>query len=204
MSVATLALTALPFVLSPGTSFAITIDAAGRGDQRAPLKVWTGTALGLAVIASITAFSGIGEFFTAHDTARTVFGSVGGAILMTYGILSGIKALRAAQTPETTQPPARRLILWAFLALITNIKALTLYTLVVPNLRTAGSSAPALFTAFTAVHAVMMLAWLLLVGEGVRHIPGIATSPRVRAALTGIAALTLVTIGTQTLLRSLT
>ena len=92
---------------------------------------------------------------------------------------------------------------WAFLALITNVKALSLYALVVPGLDTAALAGPALFFLFAGVHVAMLLLWLALLGEGVRRIPSIGTSPRVRAGLLTIAAATLIAIGVRTLLEAL-
>lgn len=203
MTLGLLALTALPFVVSPGASFAITVDAASSGDRRAPLKVWAGTTLGIAVIASVVSVSGVGRFLAENDTARTIFGVAGGAILIALGASSLIRALRSRR-PTTSKPrPARRLVLWAFLALVVNVKALTLYALVVPSLGTATLTGPTLFFLFAGVHVALLLLWLTLLGEGVRRVPRIGTSPRVRAGLLSVAAATLVVIGTRTLLEAL-
>ncbi|MEV1130953.1 LysE family transporter [Agromyces sp. NPDC049794] len=203
MTLALLALTALPFVVSPGASFAITVDAVSAGDRRAPAKVWAGTTLGITVVVVIAALSGIGQLLATHQTAREIFGIVGGAILILLGILSGAQTLRSMRRSVTDSRPARRLILWAFFALVTNIKALGLYTLVVPNLRLEGLGDVSLLFAFAVVHAVMLLAWLSLLGHVVRRTPRFGTSPRVRVGLTGLTALTLIAIGIRTSLESL-
>lgn len=203
MTLALLALTALPFVVSPGASFAITIDAASSDDRRAPVKVWAGTALGIAVIASIAALSGIGRLLAENDTARSIFGVVGGTVLVLLGVSSLIKALKSTRPLAPSPRPARQLVLWAFLALVTNVKALSLYALVVPGIDTDGLTAPTLFFLFAGVHVVMLLLWLTLLGEGVRRIPSIGASPRVRAGLLSVAAVTLLVIGTQTLTEAL-
>lgn len=203
MTLTLLALTALPFVISPGASFAITVDAASSGDRRAAVKVWAGTTLGITVIASIAAISGIGRFLAENDTARTIFGVAGGAVLVLLGASSLVKALKSRHPSASKARPAGQLVLWAFLALITNIKALSLYALVVPGLDTAALVGPALFFLFAGVHVVMLLLWLTLLGEAVRRIPSVGTSPRVRAGLLSIAAVTLIVIGTRTLLEAL-
>lgn len=203
MTLAFLALTALPFVISPGASFAITVDAASSGDRWAAFKVWLGTTLGIAIIASIAALSGIGRFLAENDTARAIFGVAGGAVLVLLGANSLVKAFRSHGSTSSVTRPARKLVLWAFLALITNVKALSLYALVVPGLDTSARSGPALFFLFAGVHVLLLLVWLTLLGAGVRRIPSIGTSPRVRAGLLSITAATLVVTGTQTLIEAL-
>jgi threonine/homoserine/homoserine lactone efflux protein len=193
-----LALTALPFVVSPGASFAITVDAVSSGDRSAPVKVWAGTALGIVAVASIVALSGLGRFLAADPAARSIFGVAGGTVLLLLGVGSLIKALRSRGSAPLRVLPAHRLVLFAFLALITNIKALSLYALVVPGLDTPDLAGPPLFLLFAGVHVVLLLLWLSMLGEGVRRIPSIGTSPRVRTSLLSIAAITLIIIGTQT------
>ena len=70
MTLALLALTALPFVVSPGASFAITVDAVSKGDFRAPTKVWAGTSVGIVAVVSVAALSGLGSFLDDHQTTR--------------------------------------------------------------------------------------------------------------------------------------
>jgi threonine/homoserine/homoserine lactone efflux protein len=198
-----LAVTALPFVVSPGASFAITVDAASSGDRRAPVRVWVGTTLGIVVVASIVALSGLGRFLADDATARTIFGITGGSVLVLLGAGSLIKALRSRGPAPSSVRPARQLVLVAFLALVTNIKALSLYALVVPGLDTPGLAGPGLLFLFAGVHVLLLLLWLTLLGEGVRRIPSIGTSRRVRVGLLSISAVTLVVVGTQTLVEVL-
>lgn len=84
-----------------------------------------------------------------------------------------------------------------------NVKALTLYALVVPGLGTVRLTGSTLFFLFAGVHIALLLLWLTLLGEGVRRVPRVGTSPRVRAGLLSIAAATLVVIGAWTLLEAL-
>ena len=73
------ALTLLPFVLTPGASFTITVGAAVEGDRRAALHVWAGTALGLGVIAAAVKGAGgrvpVIPGCATNDTRRTVAGA---------------------------------------------------------------------------------------------------------------------------------
>lgn len=203
MTVALLVLTAIPFVVSPGASFAITVDAASTGDRLAAVKVWAGTALGIAVVASIAAVSGLGRFFAQHDVARTIFGIVGGVVLVALGVSALVKALRSLRQPLPVARRSDRYFLWSFFALITNIKALSLYVLVVPGLSATPGTGSAVFFLFAGTHIVLLLVWLTLLSEGVRRIPSVGTSPRVRAGLLGLAAITLIGVGGQAFLDAL-
>jgi hypothetical protein len=94
-------------------------------------------------------------------------------------------------------------VLFAFLALVTNIEALSLSALVVPGLDTPALAGPGLLFLFAGVHVLLLLLWLTLLGEGVRRIPSIGTSLRVRVGLLSISAVTLVIVGTRTLVEVL-
>ncbi|PZE33333.1 LysE family translocator [Curtobacterium sp. MCPF17_031] len=203
MTLAVLALAALPFVVSPGASFAITVDVASTGDRRGALKVWMGTALGISAIATLFALSGIGLLLAANSTARTAFGLLGGGVLVLLGFLSIVKAIRSARSSVTSPRPPRKLVLWSFLALITNVKALSLYALVVPALHTPHLAGTALFFTFAGVHVVMLFLWLTVLAWAVRRIPNLGASPRIRTALMSAAALTLIALGSQTVIKAL-
>ncbi|MBF4618614.1 LysE family transporter [Clavibacter sp. VKM Ac-2873] len=203
MNLALLASTALPFVVSPGASFTLTIGAAATGDRRAALRVWAGTALGVLLIAATLGFSGLAQLVSGDPRARLVLGIVGGAVLVGMGVASGISALRRAPAGARPDGLRPRLVLAAFVAVVTNVKAIGFYVLVVPTLRGSGLDGPALFLVFAAVHMAMMLGWLSLLGALVRGIPGVATSPRVRAALLLLAAATLVLLGIRTAVAAL-
>lgn len=202
MNFALIAATALPFVISPGASFTITIGAATLGDRRAPVKVWAGTSLGIILIAGIAGLSGIGQLIAGSDSAQTLFGITGGAVLIALGVISLIKTLHF--TPQAREPiqPNPRLVLWAFLAVITNVKAISLYALVVPTLYGAGASGLALFLAFAAVHMILLLLWLGLLGEVVKRIPALGTARRARTILLLFTAATLIFLGSRTFINA--
>lgn len=203
MNLALIAATALPFVISPGASFTITINAATTGDRRAPLKVWAGTSLGIVLIAGIAGFSGFGELIAGSNGAQTIFGVTGGAVLIALGVTSLIKTLHSSAHAKKPDQPDPRLALWAFLAVITNVKALSLYALVVPTLHGAGISGLALFLVFAAVHVIMLLFWLGLIGEIVKRIPALGASKRARTILLLLTAATLILLGSRTLIDAL-
>ena len=199
MTLALLALTALPFVVSPGASLAITVDATSKGELRAPTKVWAGTSVGIVAVASAAALSGIGSFLDGQPTVRQMFTVVGGAVLMVLGITSGVRAVRSIRRPMTAFRSSGGLIPWAFVALITNVKALTLYIVVVPHLRGGDLGTGALIPTFAAIHILMLLAWQALLGQVVRRIPRLSTSPPLRACLAGLASASLIAMGAQVL-----
>jgi threonine/homoserine/homoserine lactone efflux protein len=91
-------------------------------------------------------------------------------------------------------------VLWAFLALVSNVKALSLSVLVVPAIRGAGIDGLALFLAFAATHVTMLLIWLTLLGIIVTAVPVLAKSRRARTALMLLAAVTLIALGVRTLI----
>jgi threonine/homoserine/homoserine lactone efflux protein len=196
---ALLAATVLPFVVSPGASFTITISATVTGDRWAPVKVWVGTSLGILVIAGVAGLSGLGHLISDSDVARTLFGLAGGLVLITLGVTTLIKTLRPERGSGELQRPGPWLIFWAFLTVIANVKALSLYVLVVPAMHGAGGTGAVLFLAFAAVHIVMLLAWLLLLGAAVTVIPGLGTSQRARTVLLLLAAAALIVLGGRTL-----
>lgn len=198
MNLALLAVTVLPFVITPGASFTITITAALNVDKRAPVKVWAGTALGICLIAAIAGFSGLGQLVTDSEAARTSFGIIGGLVLVAIGVASLVKLTRAEETAAQNPRPASRLWLWAFLVVVTNVKALSLYVLVVPTIHNAGIDGPMLFAAFAATHVTMLFVWLTFIGLVVGSTPGFLKSSRTRAALLLITALTLIGLGLWT------
>lgn len=177
MSLGLIALTLLPFVLTPGASFTITVGAAVDGDRRASLRVWAGTALGLALIAVAAAVSGVGDYVAGSPTARTVFGLVGGVVLVGLAVGSGLRARTVLTDGVAEARPQQRLVLWSFVAVVTNVKALSLYAVVLPTAVTAGTDSLTTFAAAAAVHITMLLAWLTLVGALVRRTPHCADQP---------------------------
>jgi threonine/homoserine/homoserine lactone efflux protein len=198
-----LASVALPFVLSPGASFTITITNVARGDRFSPVKVWVGTAVGIGIIASVAGLSGLGALVVSHPPVRLVFGIVGGCVLAGFGVSTLVKELgRSQETPGPTTNTTR-LVLWSFVAVITNVKALSLYVLVVPTIRVSGLSGLGLYLSFAAVHMVMQLAWLVLVTLAVLLIPGVARSGLTRRILTVLGGSTMIVLGVVTVVSAL-
>ncbi len=195
--------TALPFVVSPGTSFAITVSAAVQGDRRSPVKVWAGTALGIALIAAVVAATGVGAFVAHNQTARSVFNIVGGLVLTSLGAAAAVRAVRRGHGHALVVGPPRRLLLWSFLTVITNVKALSLYALVVPTATRSGLTGQTLYAGFATVHIVLLLAWLLLLGLAVRMMPRLGRSSRAQTVLVIIASLMMIGLGAGAIIEGL-
>ena len=68
----------LPFVLSPGASFALTLTGATAGDRTAGLRVGIGTSIGIALIAAVAGLSGVGNLVAANELIRAWFETIGG------------------------------------------------------------------------------------------------------------------------------
>jgi threonine/homoserine/homoserine lactone efflux protein len=199
VSLGLIAATLLPFVISPGASFTITVGAATEGDRRASLRVWAGTALGIASIAVVAALSGLADYVASSQTARTAFGLVGGAVLLGLAVGAGLRARTVLTVGITETRPKPRLVLWAFLALITNVKALSLYAVVLPAALIPGANSLRTYALCAATHTVMLLAWLTLVGALVRRTPVLRSSPRARAALFSVTALAMAALGVRSI-----
>lgn len=188
-------ITLLPFVIAPGASFALTLRAATSGDRAAAVRVWAGTSLGLLLIAFVAATTGLGVVVAAEPRIRAAFEVVGGIVLIALAVLPALSARRRGASPRPpTQSSASRLVFAALVAVVTNVKALTLYLIVVPPLLATGSSLGG-FLGFAAVHSVMVLIWLAIVTLLVTRVPAIATSRRIRTALQVIASLVLAWLG---------
>ncbi len=195
---------ALPFVVSPGASFTITVTSAATGDRLSPVKVWAGTALGITVLALVAGLTGVGGLVAGSAPAQLAFGVVGGGVLAAFGV----SALRTSLQPERPGRPGRPghtsasagpapLVLWAFLALVTNVKALSLYALVVPTVQ-ADVHGLGLYLGFGAVHVAMLLVWLVLVGLAVMLVPGMR-SERARRGLGALGGASMIGLGGLTL-----
>lgn len=189
---------ALPFVVSPGTSFTITVTSAANGDRLSPVKVWAGTALGITVLALVAGLTGVGRLVAESPTARLAFGVVGGSVLAAFGASALRTSLQRDRGHPRAGPSPARLVLWAFLTLITNVKALSLYALVVPTIE-ADVGGPGLYLSFGAVHIAMLLVWLVLVGFTVVLLPGMR-SERVRRTLGALGGAFMVGLGANTLI----
>lgn len=156
--------TLLPFIISPGVSFGLTVSASGAGIPYAALKVWAGTAVGIAMLAS-TAALGVARFIMHNPLWQTVLSVLGGMLLIMWGIRLCLPTVNGGKSAL----PAH-LTAGSFLLLIGNMKAILLYATVLPAQLSAHR--PAVFyAAAAALHIAMLLIWLVGLEKCVRHLP---------------------------------
>lgn len=187
----------LPFVLSPGASFALTLTGATAGDRTAGLRVGIGTSIGIALIAAVAGLSGVGNLVAANELIRALFETIGGLLLIGFGAMPLLKSWRARKkggSPRSTTRPSR-LLLWSFIAVVTNVKALALYVIVVPSVIPGEKPAIYEYAVVATVHIAMLLGWLALVGALVANVPAIANRPRITTVLQALATGVLVVLG---------
>lgn len=204
-ALAGLALVALPFVISPGASFTLVLAHTLAGRAGAATRITAGTALGIIVLASAVAISGLGPALENHPTARTVLVLVGGAVLATIAartITAGVRALRHPTDATAVSGEPAALVRWSFLVLVTNAKALTLYAAGVRALTSGQLHGAPLYLTFALVHAALMAVWLAAVAWAARHLPA-ARSPRVRAIIMLVTGAALAVVAITTALSGL-
>ena len=158
--------TLLPFVISPGASFALTLSATSARIPHAALKVWTGTTAGIALLALASAL-GIAHLVMQYPVLKTLLSVLGGMLLIYWGIRLCLPA--SHQSPAPVLPA--RLIGSAFIIVISNIKAILLYVAILPALLTAQHSPFAFYLAALLVHGTLLLIWLLFVSTCLRRLP---------------------------------
>lgn len=190
-----LILTVLPFVLSPGASFALTIGAAATREPYAALKVWLGTTLGLIVLALFMSISSLSVWMLERPLWSMGLTACGGIVLLAFAYMNARRALSAASHLLSS----KRLVYSSFLVLVSNMKAWVIYMFVVPTLAHETFYGATLYAAFTAVHAGLLLVWLVLWAEMVRKQPLFARSHKARKILLLIAAGCMAVMGANAL-----
>ncbi|MEO7017476.1 MAG: LysE family transporter [Leifsonia sp.] len=199
MTVFAAVLILLPFVLSPGASFALTIGGAAAGDRAAGLRVGFGTSIGIALIAAVAGISDVGLLVASNELIRAWFEILGGLLLIGFGVMPLVKSWRARRRGGSQRSEQRpvRLVAWGFVAVVTNVKALALYVIVVPSTIPGGTSALEGYATIAAVHIVMLFVWLALVTVLVARVPAIADRPRIAVVLQALASGVLIVLGVQ-------
>ncbi|MDR6865751.1 threonine/homoserine/homoserine lactone efflux protein [Microbacterium resistens] len=191
--------TALPFVIAPGSSFTLIIANVPLGRRASWWHISCGTGLGVLVVAIALGATGIGTVLQTRPLARGWLG-VGGSIVLIA--LGAAHILRHRKQQSGNPQRSRGLARWAFLSVLTNPKALSIYVLVVPALSSTRLNGPGLFLVFACIHSLMQGIWLLLVHEGAARIPGIANSARVRSVISIAAGALMVALGLFTAVTS--
>lgn len=212
MNIWGIAAVVIPFVVSPGASFVLTLDAAVAGDRRAPLSVWIGTALGIGGIALAVGASGLGEVILREHVTRIFLGTVGGSVLIYFGVASLFTVRKppsdaGVRISEPRRHRQRRacvsLTIRAFLIVITNVKALSLYLLIVPTIADDEFAGLPLYVAFAATHIVLLFIWLGLISGVVFALPVVARTPSIQMGLRAFAGVALLVLGVKSILDAL-
>lgn len=190
----TLVAVAIPFVITPGASFTLTLAHAIRREGHSWLPIVSGTALGLLALALLLGATGIGALLSGSPTVRFLLGVVGAAVLIAFGFLIMASARRAGPDHATPARP-RSLLRWSLTAVLSNPKALTLYVVIVPTLPTTHLRGLPLFASFAAVHIGLLAGWLVLVHLTASHLPRLARSARLQRALVILAGLAMIILG---------
>ncbi|QSB05640.1 LysE family translocator [Natronoglycomyces albus] len=177
MELLTLVGVAIPFVLSPGASFALTLSHAASGLRLAWLYVMAGTAGGTFVMAFLVGATGLGEALTANLLGRSMLEVTGGAVLICFGLILLRKGF-GRDTEVADAPDTSRLVRWSFVTVVANPKALSLYLVVVPSLASPQLRGLTLLLAFAAIHMGLHTLWLFLVNWGAIGVPGLVGSVR--------------------------
>ena len=199
MTALSVLLVLLPFVLSPGASFALTVRGAASGDRAAGLRVGLGTAGGTAAIAAVAGISGVGVWVASDTSTRAWFEIVGGVLLVGFGVAPLVRTWRRRRRigSQPTGVPPGRLVAWALVAVVTNVKALTLYFVVVPSMIPDAASPLGGYAMVAAVHIALLFVWLTLITVLITRVPAISTNPRVTVALQLAASGALIVLGVQ-------
>lgn len=197
----TLTAVALPFVITPGASFTLTLAHAHTPNTRSQSSAWRrvalGTAAGIALLALAVGATGLGTAVTANPVLRLALGLAGATVLIGLGVTVLVRAIRRSPDPE--DPPAsRNLVRWSFAAVMTNPKALSLYALIVPTLAGPDLHGIALFVSFAALHIGLLTIWLCLAHHAVTRIPVLVRSPRLQDLLLAAAGALMVGLGLLT------
>lgn len=204
-AVLALAAVAIPFVITPGASFTLTVAHAHRTGPPAWRQVTLGTSAGLLVIALAVGTTGLGTFLTSTPALRMGVGLMGAAVLIAYSITICARVFREGRGQTDTPTSAvARLARWSFLIAATNPKALALYVLIVPTLAGPELGGLALSMAFAAIHMCLQTAWLCLIHHLAVRIPSLTRSPRARHRLLAMSGILMLCLGFLTATHSLT
>ena len=197
---ATIVLVVLPFVVSPGASLALTLGHVPLGGRRAVVAVLVGTAAGVATMVGVLVVTRLGEAVAASPVATAVTALAGGVVLAVIGGHMVVSAARAPAQDVAGGPslhPAR-VAGQAYLALLLNPKALSVYLVVVPGLAVGSTPPLRLYVVFATVHVLLLGAWLLLVAWLLLHVPAVTRSARWRRGVGVAAGACLVLVGAAT------
>ncbi|MBO2452710.1 LysE family translocator [Actinomadura barringtoniae] len=181
---------AVLIVIAPGPDFAVVMKNCLMYGRKAGLATSLGVMTSLLVQGLAAAF-GVAALVVKSAPAFNAL-KVVGACYLAY---LGVQALRAARKGERVQGPSRggRGFRQGFLSNITNPKVLALYFSLLPQF--ADSLPQVLFLA--ATHALIGLAWLLVVVLVLGRLRRVFERSRVRRGIEGVTGVGLLGLGVE-------
>ncbi|PRO66468.1 LysE family translocator [Alkalicoccus urumqiensis] len=149
----------LPFIISPGASYVLTIAAVEKEGFSGVYRVILGTVLGIAAHASLAAM-GISTLLLELPQLFSVIQVIGYLML----IYLGVSILR--NLFKVTQPPAKIITTTrVFLLNIFNVKPLLLYVTIIPSFLQNTEISLYLHYLYVGItHISLQITWLLFLG----------------------------------------
>jgi RhtB (resistance to homoserine/threonine) family protein len=198
----TFAIAALVLIMIPGPDQALITRNALAGGRASGLLTTIGGALGLTMHAT-AAVLGLSALLLASPTAFTVLKIVGAAYLLWLGLQTLRAAWKSLREPTEEQSAATRRSRWAylrqgFLSNALNPKVTLFFVTFLPQFIATDSASPrteALL--FSAIFAVLYVAWFSLYVAVVDRLARWLRKPKVKARIEQVTGLALVTVAVR-------
>ena len=198
----TFAIAALVLIMIPGPDLALITRNALAGGRRGGLLTIVGGALGVTVHASVAAL-GLSAVLLASATAFTLLKIVGAAYLLWLGLQTLRAASRTRRESPADEPvatPRRRLayLRQGFLSNALNPKVALFFVTFLPQFISADTGSPrAEALLFSAIFAVLYLAWFGSYVVAVDRLGRWLRRPNVRSRIEQVTGLVLVTVAVR-------
>ncbi len=193
------ALLVLPFVLTPGVSFALVTQRVISDGRQAALPVALGTACGQFAHASAAAL-GLSALVASSSLAFSVVKFAGAAYLLFLGVRLLRREQREADAPRRLPWTGHGGFRQGLLSNLLNPKTAAIYLSVLPQLLRPGQSIVAAAVLLTVVHSAMQVSWLLVWGAVIARLRSRARSLRFRQRLRRVSGGALVILAGRTAL----
>jgi threonine/homoserine/homoserine lactone efflux protein len=178
---------AVVVILIPGPDFAVTVKNTLAGGARRGRATAFGISTSNACQGTASA-AGLGALILRSQPLFETIRWCGVAYLLYLAAQAARSAWRPGPEGTRTVLPRAHGFRQGFLSNITNPKVLAFYVAVLPQFVTT-STPPAVLLVFALTHAVLGLAWLLVVVGGVEYARRWLASTRARRILDGITSL---------------
>ncbi|WP_444684574.1 LysE family translocator [Alkalicoccus luteus] len=150
----------LPFVVSPGASYVLTLAAVEQAGLKGVRTVISGTVAGIAIHVLLAAF-GVSALLLQLPELMSAVRIVGSMMLIYIGIIL-LRALFVSGGQQNRQSITFRRV---FLLNLLNIKPLLLYITIIPSLSPySGWELSVHYAVIGFVHITMQIGWLTLLG----------------------------------------